>query len=447
MNYFQKSSLLFCMLVISTTASSLVLPHHVDSLLTVLDKEILQADLYIQQRELDIQSAKSKYYQDTTMFEATLEIAKLYAPYQCDSAIAWFGKAKACAGELWNDTLETYFQRCLSRKNGVDIPFEHKSILKEEHQYAIQTCYTGMLALQAGDTVQALEQLTKSALTDLRLAITDNGSIWVVAQLVYEIALPYRTNNYIKYKSQIERAYNYIEYSCHNSDLYNAQLRFVQIGPIAHAIAKTYRELLSYTWHWLKVFIITLILILLLLILFIIFYIRQNKKLHSLNRTLEAAQKQQEQLNQQLNDSNKELSEMNRTREQYICAYLEEKSENIRQRYKESLRAGKADSDEKFREQLDKYYQSFDATFLRLYPDFTQQFNNLLRLDAQITPPQGCLTPELRIFALIRLGITKSTRIAELLCLSNNTVYTYRSRVRGFAKADKDDFENAVRNI
>lgn len=57
------------------------------------------------------------------------------------------------------------------------------------------------------------------------------------------------------------------------------------------------------------------------------------------------------------------------------------------------------------------------------------------------------LITELRIFALIRLGITKSTQIAELLCLSNNTVYSYRSRVRSYAKEDSETFEAAVRTL
>ena len=90
----------------------------------------------------------------------------------------------------------------------------------------------------------------------------------------------------------------------------------------------------------------------------------------------------------------------------------------------------------------------FDTSFLSIYPDFVEEFNALLRPENHIYPEkEGTLNTELRIFALIRLGIDSSTRIAELLCYSANTIYNYRARVKNHALSDRDGFEERVRKI
>ena len=91
-----------------------------------------------------------------------------------------------------------------------------------------------------------------------------------------------------------------------------------------------------------------------------------------------------------------------------------------------------------------EFFQNFDASFLKLYPDFIRQFNRLLRADAQIVPRRGeLLNTELRIFALLRMGITDSSKMATLLFLSPQTIYNHRSAVR--AKAlDRENVESQV---
>ena len=93
-------------------------------------------------------------------------------------------------------------------------------------------------------------------------------------------------------------------------------------------------------------------------------------------------------------------------------------------------------------------HQYFDRTFLTLYPTFINDFNALLQPGARITPKQGdILTTELRIFALVRLGIDASAKIAQLLRYAPNTIYNYRAQIRNVALAGKDDFERQVRRI
>ena len=90
----------------------------------------------------------------------------------------------------------------------------------------------------------------------------------------------------------------------------------------------------------------------------------------------------------------------------------------------------------------------FDRTFINLYPDFVEKFNALLSDGEAITPKgEDILTPELRVFALIKLGINESARIASLLHYSANTVYNYRAKIKNKAKGDRERFEEAVQTI
>ena len=97
---------------------------------------------------------------------------------------------------------------------------------------------------------------------------------------------------------------------------------------------------------------------------------------------------------------------------------------------------------------LNHFYRIFDETFLGIYPDFVAQFNALLRPDAQVRPRKGeLLSTEIRIFALIRLGIDDSKEIASMLHYSVSTIYNYKVSVKNGAAGDRVDFENQVRSI
>jgi len=98
--------------------------------------------------------------------------------------------------------------------------------------------------------------------------------------------------------------------------------------------------------------------------------------------------------------------------------------------------------------ELEELYKNFDTIFLNIYPNFVTHFNALLEEDEPIRPKKGeLLNTELRIFALIRLGITDSNKIAEFLRYSLRTVYNYRTKVRNKAKGERDTFEEKVKQI
>ena len=129
---------------------------------------------------------------------------------------------------------------------------------------------------------------------------------------------------------------------------------------------------------------------------------------------------------------------------------LEELKKNIHlkvvtKKYKE-IEASTANFDMK--DELKEFYQSFDSVFLHLYPTFVNDFNSLLQEDKRISLREGeLLNTELRIYALVRLGITDSVKIAEFLHCSPQTVYNNRFRVRSKAIIPKEDFAETVRTL
>jgi hypothetical protein len=97
---------------------------------------------------------------------------------------------------------------------------------------------------------------------------------------------------------------------------------------------------------------------------------------------------------------------------------------------------------------LKHLYNLFDSTFLRLYPTFVEELNAMLAEESRITLKQGeFLNTQLRIFALIRLGINDTPRIATLLHCSLSTIYNYRSRIKYNAQLSREEFERRILTI
>ena len=153
-------------------------------------------------------------------------------------------------------------------------------------------------------------------------------------------------------------------------------------------------------------------------------------------------------MNEQLRTINRQLKEADKVKEQYICRYLEVYSDYIRRLTTMARKAGERDAAAFMDREMENFYRSFDDTFLSIYGTFVQDFNALLKPEARVTPKPGeRMTVEMRIFALILLGINSSAKIAELLCYSPNTISNYRVKMKNAALGDRDTFEQRVQQI
>jgi hypothetical protein len=255
-------------------------------------------------------------------------------------------------------------------------------------------------------------------------------------------------------KHDLDRAYTYIQCAMDDARFYNNRLRMFQLAGKLPLIVNAYRQRSEIENRNLKTSV-ALTGILSLLMIFAIIYI--GRQMILLRRSRQALKI----INGRLNESNGKLTEANTTREQYVGVFLDlcssyiDKLNEFRKTVKRKIEARKTEelyaackSDEFIANELNGFLKNFDSAFLHLFPSFVDDFNALLKDGEQISLKKGeILTKELRIFALIRLGITDSARIALFLRYSLQTVYNYRTKIRNCAKGDRNTFEQRVMEI
>lgn len=275
---------------------------------------------------------------------------------------------------------------------------------------------------------EQLEWLLRSAIADIRNGITDNGSSWMVAEILY-------------HRGDIHSSYEIIHYSLANASLYDTSLRIWQISPLVNIISTSYlfhQHMLNTRLIWA---LTCSVLMALLLLVAILLYIQRTRRIHRQNREIETLSNNLRETNEQLQRTNYALLESNHVKDEYIGHYL-----NLYSDYLDKLR--KQVKDPEFTQsEIERFYHEFDTAFLSIYPDFVDNFNQLLREEGRITLRKGeLLNTELRIYALIRLGIDNSVNISRLLRYSVNTIYNYRARMKNLA-IDRDAFETQVQQI
>lgn len=315
-------------------------------------------------------------------------------------------------------------------------------------EYAIAAFMRGLEYMTNKDTINSCIWYLKSAIVDIRLGITDNASSWNVANCMFDLG-------------KMEQAYLFVNYSMDNALFFNAPLRRAQISVSQAVIEKQYQfEIKQKNERLTKmIYLITFMALLAILSLIIIAY--QMKKINKSRTRLKETNAQLDYLNKQLTLVNENLKETNDVKELYISHYMSvnstyiDKLDGYRRMVRKKLMAKQFDellhiseSPEMMDNELQEFYANFDATFLTLYPNFVQQFNALLQDDAHFELKQGeTMNTELRIFALIRLGINESSKIATFLRYSVNSIYNYRAKVKSKALNDRNEFENEVMKI
>ena len=297
-----------------------------------------------------------------------------------------------------------------------------------------------------------MEYYNKPSLDD-QSAVKEYVSLRKLASLVYD-------------EGDIDRAYNYLKCSLEDATLCNARLRTLEISQVFPIIDQAYQLKTKRQQQEMKVSLICISLLSVFLLVAIFFVYKQMKKVAAARREVVDTNTLLQELNEELHDSNSQLKEMNHTlseanyiKEEYIGRYMDQCSTYLDKMdlYRRSLNkiaaAGRVEelykaikSSRFLDEELKEFYANFDMTFLQLFPNFVEEFNALLTEPMQPKPGE-LLNTELRIFALIRLGITDSTKIAQFLRYSVTTIYNYRTRVRNKALGERDEFETKVMQI
>ncbi|MBQ3245375.1 MAG: hypothetical protein IJB06_01545 [Bacteroidales bacterium] len=310
-----------------------------------------------------------------------------------------------------------------------------RTLDKEEHDYAVQTYWQGFICENLDRLEECIYWWVESAICDIRGAITDNASLCSIAT---KLVSPEDT----------DRAFHYMRRSLDDALFYNAKLRKVQIASTVPLIEKAYYDSKSRQAaeraRYLLLTSLAALLLMLICVYTVSLYIKDRKAaevIRKKNAQLADYTRSIVDAEDNLRKTNLDLVEANAAKEEYLGLFL-----SMCSGYLDKLK--KTISREQYEAELKNFYKTFDTSFLQLYPTFTEEFNALLKEEGQVVLKEGeMLNTELRIFALIKLGITQSSHIASLLRYSVNTIYNYRAQVKNSVKGDRENFENMVRKI
>ena len=328
----------------------------------------------------------------------------------------------------------------LNAKFNEDIPIHDKAVLS--YIYAnISDSY--------GHDDDATLYFAKSAIFDLMTPVHEYKSLYELASKLYDAG-------------DIKRAYRYISRSINDAITANALINIQSINRSLPIISRSYHSQMLHNRRQLSVLSGILGIMAVLLIGAVIVTLREQRKARQAEKRTSEINEELKAINRKMEEYILLLKESNNIKEIYIGRYIDLCSEYIgrMERYRSMLnRTARTEGFEAVRnalkssefidKELNEFYEQFDATFLQLFPDFIKDLNALLQPDKRIElkTRDGIMTTELRIFALIRLGITDSVKIAEFLRRSVSTVYNYRVKMRNAALNSREDFEKQIMGI
>ncbi len=328
----------------------------------------------------------------------------------------------------------------------------YPSIKDDIHTKAI-IAYSIASAFQ-GKNDRDLEKqwLAISAIYDIQSATKEYISLRRLAFLLYE-------------DGDVDRAYKYIRRSLEDALFCNARLRTYEISQMLPIIDKAYQNQTEARQKQLVTSLVSISILSLFLIIAVVLVYRQMRKLSAARKELSFANEQLNNLNHELSDTNNQIKHTNETlveanliKEEYIGRYMDQcsvyidKLDGYRRLLNKTAAAGKMQdllnalkSKQFIEDELEFFYTNFDSTFLQLFPTFVEEFNSLLIDNEETQLKQGeLLNTELRIFALIRLGIKDSVKISHFLRYSLSTIYNYRTKLRNKAVCPRNEFEDRV---
>ncbi len=338
-----------------------------------------------------------------------------------DSALYWYPLSVI---DLRNGNFEQGIARLEAAMHDSKISTHDKAV------YASSLAY---LHRKKSNTDEALKYYIDAAIYDIESSTYETVAMRMIAEILFE-------------QGEISLADKYIHIALDDAQKYHARHRQVSVSQLLpiinqHNIAKQHRRI-----------IITYILLLVTIILFVLSITGLLLLLHR-NITIKESQQTIDNINQNLVIANKVKEELigsyMTNNSQYLSAvehYQQEiKNAVIKRQYNELMSIPKnADA----RLQRERLNRGFDEMIMRLFPNFVEKFNLLLKPDSQIeTKSEELLTPALRIFALIRLGIVHNEVIAEILNYSVNTVYSYKTRTISSSPLSADEFYTALMQI
>lgn len=310
----------------------------------------------------------------------------------------------------------------------------------DEHMKAMTYAEMAWAFTWLGEEDKAIVKFAQSAIADNESATREITALYHLSRLIYK-------------RGDYERASRYVHQALEDVNFYNSRLRKVEINDILPIIEQDRYDALRSQRNWL--FATSALFVLLLVgILWGYWYIhRKNRKLTEARAEIAARAEELQVANNRLMEADK-IKTAYIGRSFYSNAEFIEKLEKVYMAIDRKITAKQYDDlrytlkQSTLNSERESMYESFDETFLKLFPHFVERFNMLFAEgDRKMPPNDHSLTSEMRIFALIRLGINDSERIAKFLDYSVHTVNTYKTRIKNRSTADNDKFESLIMQI
>ncbi|RZK31987.1 MAG: tetratricopeptide repeat protein [Hymenobacter sp.] len=344
---------------------------------------------------------------------------------------------------------------------GVAVFWQLRQLPLTQHQLAIATSTLANVYSRAGQEDQAFELLLESALADVKSATKETVAMSEVA-------------NYCYRRGDLADAYAFIKEAQREAVFYKARQRQVQISEFSSVIEGKKIDIIERQRQAQRTYVLAVTVLALFVAAFAAVIFRQLRKLRKAGRLIAATVQElrernanQLRLNQELTrsnhslaEANAHLAEANRIKEEYIGYYFQHNTQYLSERETLKSRLDVLLSTKQYaglqkladginvKKERSELFKGFDTVFLRLFPHFVDEFNALFREEDRIRlDDTQLLTAELRIFALIRLGIDDGEQISQMLGYSINTIYTYKTRVRNRAIIPKEEFDARIKAI
>ncbi len=412
----------------------------------------LKADYYL---------LRGRYYYDLADYANDNFFNPVYfkkAGEYLDSAVSYFsatsfeyiyynGLKQMKIGDM--DRAFVNFQTLMSRKDLTD------------HHLALTASTLSYIYISKGEINRAINYQARAAMADIRSSTKETFAMLNLAQILFQ-------------QGDFKRASQFIKKAIDDANSYGARQRKIQVNTIMPIIQSSEINYIKKQRTSLIIYGAVVSFFLLLFAFLLVVIYRQNKKLQQAQRVISDAHSKLHKVNDQLQQVNTELQhvnanllevnarleEANKIKEEYVGYFFTvdaeffQKIEKFKQAIEEKIHYGKFNEIKyivntiNIKNEKEDLVKRFDKAFLKLFPHFVEEFNALFDEENKVKLQEGeLLNTDLRIYALLRLGIKENEKIAEILEYSVKSIYAYKTKIRNKANFPKDEFEKKVMEI
>jgi hypothetical protein len=309
-----------------------------------------------------------------------------------------------------------------------------------DHQFAVTASTLSDIFIRNNQPDNAINLLIMAAMADIRSATKETAAMTNLAQLLQK-------------SGDIENAYAYIKQALDDATYYGARQRKIQVSAILPVIASERINSVEGQRRVLFFYASLLTVLSAIVVAFAVIIYKQLRKLRIADKIILEA-------NHNLQESINKLNEADKIKEEYIGYYFNLISEYINKLDKFKRSVDNKLTTKRFEDirvlvnninltkEREELFINFDRAFLKIFPNFVDSYNELFSEENHVKLlPNQLLNSDLRIFALVRLGINDTEKIAHILEYSVNTIYNYKARIKGKSIISNDEFEHAIMAI